>query len=380
MSKCIEALNRFLAAVKSTPPGHAGIHAVIGNEAADLDSMASAIMYGFLACRTLERRNQPHVPVINIPRRDFVLRTEAVYLFDRLGLDVTALQFIDEINLGALHRDGQLSLTLVDHNVLSQDQAPYHDAVEAIIDHHDDSGLYPRAALRRIEPVGSAATLVAEMILRDNPELLDEGTATLLLGTLLLDTVNLSPGAGRVTPKDTDVANQLRGIAGAESQTLFDALQSAKFDVSALGTGDLLRKDYKEWDGERLRYGISSVLTPLANWIAKDPDLIAGLREYLQSRNLHCLIAMMAYSGADGAFHRELAVLTPDQALRTRLLSYLNTDVSGLNPIHPPNLQDADRVDFFTLDDVSLSRKKLQPILHRFFSGMKPAGPSPDTT
>ncbi len=261
-----------------------------------------------------------------------------------------------------------LGLTLVDHNILSKDQARYGDAVEAIIDHHADMGQFPGAEPREIEPVGSAATLVADRILRAAPDLLDEGTATLLLGTILLDTVNLSASAGRVTAKDRDVAARLGGRAGGDPDALFDALQTAKFDVSNLGTEDLLRKDYKEWEAGSSRYGISSVLTPLSNWIAKDPELVQGMSDYLRSRGLKCLIAMMAYTGADDAFHRELVVLAPDRALRARLLALLEANVSGLDPMHPSDLSGAEEADFFSQADLSVSRKKLQPVLHRFFS------------
>jgi exopolyphosphatase len=326
-------------------------------------------MYGFFAS---SRHGHVHVPVINIPRRDFILRTEAVYLFDVLGIDGTALLFIDEIDLGAPHRKQGLGLTLVDHNSLSKDQAGYGDAVEAIIDHHEDMGRYPGAGLRRIEPVGSAATLVAEMMLRDQPALLDEGTATLLLGTILLDTVNLSPSARRAALKDRDVAARLGAVAHRGPNALFDALQAAKFDVSNLRTADLLRKDYKQWDAGRIMYGVSSVLTPLTNWIAMDPEIVDGLSAYLRSRDLNCLIAMMAYTGAGDAFRRELAVLAPDPALRARLRTLLRANVAGLSPIHPLGLKNAGHADFFTQEDLSLSRKKLQPILHRAFAGMKP--------
>lgn len=367
MFERIHEVNGFLARAKSCPADNTPVHVVIGNEAADLDSMTSAIMYGFFAAHRAPRGNHVPVPVVNIPRQDFVLRTEAVYLFDILGIDAAALTFSDEIDLEAVNRNDRLRLTLVDHNILSQNQARYQGAVEAIIDHHEDSGHYPHAKLRRIEPVGSAATLVAEMILGDHPALLDEGTATLFLGTILLDTVNLSPSAGRVTAKDTDVATRLRTAVRGDPNALFDALQSAKFDVSALATNDLLRKDYKEWGVGSARYGISSVLTPLANWIAKDPDLVEGLIAYLRSRDLQCLIAMMAYTDADNAFHRELAVLVPDSPLRTRLLERLEATVQGLTPIHPPGLRNA-KVDFFIQEDLALSRKKLQPVMQGFFS------------
>ena len=46
------------------------------------------------------------------------------------------LVFQDEIDLGEIHRQKGLALTLVDHNRLALPQEGLAGAVEAIIDHH----------------------------------------------------------------------------------------------------------------------------------------------------------------------------------------------------------------------------------------------------
>ena len=221
----MENLNTYLSRARAGV-GTADAGAIVmGNEAADLDSMVSAILYGQLASASGAPGAPLVVPVINCPRGDFALRTEAVYLFAALDVDVDALLFIDEINLEPLYRSGRLSLTLVDHNTLSAAQAKYTDAVDGVIDHHADGGLYPQAEPRTIEPVGSAATLVAEAVLQDRPALIDSVSATLLLGTILLDTVNLDPAAGRVTAKDRDIAARLGKVADWDADDLFARLQ-----------------------------------------------------------------------------------------------------------------------------------------------------------
>ena len=367
MTNHVETLNIYLKQARVNADGADAGAIVIGNEAADLDSMVSAILYGLLASACRASGAPPVIPVVNCPRSDFALRTEAVYLFAALGVDVDALLFIDEIDLEALHRAGRLRLTLVDHNILSAEQEKYANAVEAIIDHHTDAGLYGQANPRGIEPVGSAATLVAEAMLRDRPALIDAGAATLLLGTILLDTVNLDPAAKRVTAKDQEMAARLGEVAGSDADALFATLEAEKFNVSALGTDDLLRKDYKAWDTPSGTYGMSTVLTSLEKWIAKDPGLVAGLDAFLRSRGLACLLAMMAYTDAGGGFRRELAVYVPDPALAAGLTAMLETGDLGLSPIRPEGLTDSEQVMLFTQRNTSISRKKLQPRLHRFF-------------
>jgi exopolyphosphatase len=368
MTDRVEKLNTYLTQARANVDNADAVAIVIGNEAADLDSMVSAILYGQLASACRAPSASLVVPVINCPRGDFALRTEAVYLFAVLGIDLDALLFIDEINLKLLHRAGRLRLSLVDHNILCTDQAMYVDAVEAIIDHHVDGGLCPQAKPRRIEPVGSAATLVAEAVLRDRPTLLDAGSATLLLGTILLDTVNLDPAAERVTTKDRAIAARLGEVAALDADDLFATLQAEKFNLSALGTEDLLRKDYKDWDTPSGIYGMSTVLTSLENWINKDPDLVGGLDAFLRSRDLVCLVAMMAYTDTDGRFHRELAAHVPDPVPAASLTAMLEASDLGLKRIRTSGLAGSDQVMFFTQQNTSISRKKLQPLLHRFFS------------
>jgi len=367
MTDSIDMLNTYLAeARRSVDKADAGA-VVIGNEAADLDSMVSAILYGQLvsACRS---SSEPIVAsVINCPRADFVLRTEAVYLFAALGVDVDALLFIDEIDLDSLQRAGRLRLTLVDHNILCTDQEKYADAVVAIIDHHADSGLYPQAEPRLIEPVGSAATLVAEAMLQDRPDLINVQSATLMLGTILLDTVNLDPAAGRVTAKDQAIVNRLSEIAGSNTDDLFTKLQAEKFNLSALATGDLLRKDYKAWGSPSGSYGMSTVLTSIVDWLAREPDFVVGLDAFLRSRGLVCLVVMLAYTDAGGGFCRELALYVPDPKLAQDLTAMLEASELGLGRIRPVGMVGSEQMVLYTQRNTSISRKKLQPLLHRFF-------------
>lgn len=87
-------------------------HVVMGNEASDMDSMVSSSLHAFLRSlsplptqtgmclshsHTVHQQALMHIgeeigvehfyaPVMNIPREDFTLRTEAAWLFDKVGL------------------------------------------------------------------------------------------------------------------------------------------------------------------------------------------------------------------------------------------------------------------------------------------------------
>jgi len=109
------------------------IHAVLGNSSCDLDSVVCALVYGFFQYGSSV---ELHVPVLNICRADYSLRTDVTHVLGRCGLsDSNLLTFRDDIDLHLLHSNGQLKLTLVDCHVLSREDSVLDDAVVEVIDH-----------------------------------------------------------------------------------------------------------------------------------------------------------------------------------------------------------------------------------------------------
>ena len=75
---------------------------------------------------------------------------------------------------------------------------------------------------KTVELVGSCSTLVAEKCLA--LDVLDGHMCSLLLGTILLDTVNLDPRAGRTTGKDKDMVIRLNDRCSVAPDELYTAL------------------------------------------------------------------------------------------------------------------------------------------------------------
>ena len=347
-------LNAFLnAATRAARSGKAA-RIVMGNEASDLDSMASSVLFAFSKGTVSD--GLPNVPVMNVPREDFNLRTEAVWLFRESGVSAADLLFLDDLDLGKLFAAGGSKLVLVDHNKLSNKQSNWADSVEEIIDHHANEGLYPQAK-KVIEPTGSAATLVTEILLSSAPDDLESGVAALALGTILLDTVNLDPQAKRVTPRDEFIVKRILDAVTLDRQALFDSLQFEKFNVAALSSRDILRKDFKEYRMGSVMCGMSSALLPLTDWMKNDVTLEGAYQQYLAERKLDVLLVMSAYNAPD--FIRELAVHSPDAALRQRMAEFMNQAGLGLTAL----VATTANTDFYAQADLSQSRKKLQPLL-----------------
>lgn len=359
-------LNRYLLESKNDINSKSIDYLVVGAEAADLDSMASSIAYAyFLSAMENDRVIVPLMPIV---RADFKLRTEAVYVFDRAGIDLTNLIFLDDIDFETLVKRAG-GLVLVDHNQLPDPLSHLENKVAIILDHHRDQGQYLHAVMRAIEPVGSTATLVGEELIAHCPNIVDRHLALLLWGTILLDTVNLDHGAGRVTPRDEQTASVLMGFCPIDqNQTeYFHGIQAAKFNTSPLSTFDLLRKDYKEFKSGRISWGIASVLLSLTQWGKMDTELCLGFEACLHRRNLDLLISMNAYRTP--GFSRDLAVYCTTEVLHDNLIDFLQNKGLDLTPLsfmdQKPCRQG--KISFYRQGNLENSRKKLTPLLDDYF-------------
>ncbi|XP_053134264.1 exopolyphosphatase PRUNE1 isoform X2 [Hemicordylus capensis] len=344
------------------------VHVVMGNESCDLDSAVSALALSYFFAKTLLDSKAAFIPVLNIPRLDFPLRTESTFLLKQQHIPESALIFRDEIDLFALHRAGLLSLTLVDHHVLPRD-ADLEEAVVEVIDHRPLERERGPSCKVTSELVGSCATLVTERILQGScaeAQVLDRQTAALLHATIVLDCVNMAPEAGKVTPRDTHYASLL------ESQfpdlpprsSIFEALQTAKFDVSGLTTDEMLRKDLKTLSGKEVTIALSAVYMNLKAFLGR-PGLEQELRAFCQQRCYDALLAMTISFNESKEPFRQLAVYSQQAELRTAVCqalersSHPSLDLSPLTSPFPTVLA-------YDQGNATASRKKVLPIVRGF--------------
>jgi len=346
---------------------------VLGNESADLDSIVSALTYAFLL-HTKASSGSTVVPVVNIAREDFVLRTETVFIFKRLKLDPQGLVFIDDVNLAELHAEQRLELVLVDHNRLGPQQAALEPAIIEILDHHDDQGAYPSGTACDIRPVGSTTTLVTERALAAAAE--DDSASTfvvqlkyaaLLLSGILVDTVNLDSSKGRCTEPDVAAAKALTALIDIDNTELFQQLQTAKGDIGTLSAGDLLRKDYKQIEVNGIVVGFASVVAPLATFFQK-PDAEEAHLKLCARLKLDALVVMTTCHSP--TFSRELLVYIASE--NTKLSSVVPSLVSDggleLTPLEPGRLWPTAQA--FNQGATKKSRKVVLPLISDLLSKM----------
>jgi len=196
--------------------------------------------------------------------------------------------------------------------------------------------------------------------------------ATALLGTILLDSVNMSPEAGKGTIRDSDAirdlvdnadwsrlswrAREVLGItrripkkddgggggdrnddgrAVPDTTAFYEALQRAKFDVEfwkSLSIRDALRLDYKQFsaataDGVSTSFGASTVLVPLDDFLrcgsrGNDDDdekvgvtssslFVEGIRAYMNEVDVWFLGIVLSFA-VDGTYRRQLVLCGKD--------------------------------------------------------------------
>lgn len=143
-------------------------------------------------------------------------------------------------------------LILVDHHICDP-KLPWGRLIQ-IFDHRPiNYTLFtkPSDCIASLKKVGSCATLITEVIktnqsLADFPEILP-----LLRATIVLDTVNFSPSAGKTKPLDVEMNTELEHLLNVDEANrleLFNEIVKARSDISSMTSVQLLLKDLKMID------------------------------------------------------------------------------------------------------------------------------------
>ena len=374
------------------------VRLVVGNEASDPDSCASAIAVARELAHAWPAAAWPDTvaaPVLAIPRADFKLQLDRVHLLRRAGLAGTGdgvdwspahVTFIDELDWAALAKSGRLELFLVDHNKLPAALAAYGAHVREIVDHHEDEGEYEwvepgvgsaagPAARRNVEfGIGSCASLVAERLEAKAPALAREpAVAALLLGAVVLDTANLQPKAKAQKAREAAVAQRLLAAAApllgvsadASGRTaFFDELLEVKADAATLlqfATADLLRQDFKSetLPGSGVAVGVASVVVGVDPLLAR-ADLLADMRAFAAARGLGLLLLM----SCDFRNRRRQLVVHAEPPLLDAVVAHLR-DALELTPMTGGSSGDDPALKAYEQGAYAISRKALMPILRK---------------
>ncbi|EDV95196.1 exopolyphosphatase PRUNE1 [Drosophila grimshawi] len=323
------------------------LHLVIGNESCDLDSAVSAVTLAFIYAQ--RQQEHDYVPVLNIPRIDYPLKTEVGHMFNKCDINEEMLLFRDDLP-NQLASD--IDVILVDHHI-SQLAAN----VSEILDHRPLEQnavmqLLPAHCVRQIEPeIGSCATLVGERYLAEEQPRSSRVTQ-LLHATILLDTINFSSAAKRFCPSDLLMVDQLEQMQQHSDdsseegnirrrQQLFDELVTARADISKLSLTEVLRKDMKQLQTERHTVPIAG-LPMLARDFIEKSDAELAIRQFAAGSNLLVILGMLVPPQTGGGqVQRDVALisLTGQRQLVERVRLALLESQSPPLQLHPHEVE-----------------------------------------
>lgn len=405
MSTCglvMPAVSTFLKGSKRvlTEPIVQKIAVVLGNQASDADSIISSLCYAkFLQ----DRHQRTHIPLTCMSRKDLVFRREVQLLLNTVNVDLSDLICTEDIQLHKLFDTNCLSLVLSDHNELEHALSSLSESVVEIIDHHADNGLYQWVKPNRRNIafdkhtskalVGSTCTLVAEKYFESSIPMCDE-VATLLMGVIALDTINMDPHAGIGTERDGAALEKLRSISTHSQNDLFELLRGAKLDPEfwrQLSVDDVLRIDYKTFQSAAMKdkqvptLGMAAALMPLQAFLSKQ-ELYETAKKVMAEQNLGLLVVMTFVH--QPAPHRELLLLAnkKHEAVFNAVVQYvqdstqhslncsllLDEDATAKARFQPTSISADEWILCAALKqgDAKASRKQVAPLLTNFLGSI----------
>ena len=378
---------------QATPAAAAPLTVVLGNAAADADSIVSALCLAYL--RSSKESVEGFVPVVSVSRSELALRRETELLLKEVNLELSDLICLDEIASSSV-----ASIILVDHNTMSAkaaSQLPASASVVEIYDHHVDAQKHLHIspskrqiafdAEKKVATVGSTCTLVAELFLASSganskEQQLDSTVSTLLLGVIALDTANGDPAVGKACPRDLEAMTTLEARrAGLGRDALFEKLKSAKMDVSfwrGLTVEQCLLLDYKQQPIPTFCHGpevgVASVLLPVMEMLGK-PDFASGFSRYMVQCDLD-MLGVMSFV-MEPVPQRELLLVTRS-APRLEQVSafFLNDATLALSELAVDSraaeamLGLGLHVRAFAQGNVKASRKQVLPLVSGFYESI----------
>ena len=369
-SKGMEELRSFLKAAKtSLNKEEQMVTIVLGNESADLDSVVSAVMLAYLKKRV--GSHEVYVPLVNIRRADLALRADVTWLLEVTGVEVSDLLFVDEVDMHELHRKKRVAIYLVDQNRLPRMLEKLEEVVVGVLDHHVDEGKLMNIEERHIAPVGSCASLVAEMIAAQDPQILaDHSVCKLMLSAILADTVCLNRDTGRTTDLDEQMAALLlRGAGSLGAKGLFENLRELKCSQESFGTYDTLRRDFKQWRFGNVEVGMSSNNLPVQRIVGRE-NFHRDLDCFMKDKKLDYLFILPSFVDEAQVYRRQLVIIPSAQCVPhiARLSQHLTAEAVGLHLQEELQAGMPTGSLVFQQRNVKASRKVLQPILQEFFA------------
>lgn len=331
---------------------------VIGNQSADLDSIASSISAAYYLSKTSHSK---YIPIINSTESILKSKKECMYMLECLSIGLEDLVFISD------WKKNQVSeIVLVDHNELDvkEKDLDFSNLVTGIIDHHLDKEGFKSASPRIIDTsAGSCATLVSELFLKSNVEL-DESFASMMLFPILSDTDNLTM---RASKKDCEMVEFLKRSSTLNPVDLYQKIVQLKYETDLNeDMSTLLKKDYKQYENDGNYWGLSSVAFSAKKMIEEN-NFFDDIGKFIAENGLYFYGILSCFKQDSNDFKKDLVLFGSEEFLR-----YLKSslDMSNLDFIKESYNQDLSFI-LYDIIDLKLTRKYWHPNLEKILKSYK---------
>lgn len=205
---------------------------VFGHQNPDTDAIASSYAFAYLAKNAYKM--DAEVVALGEPNE------ETAFALDYFG--VTAPRVVESAKA-----EGVDTVILTDHNEFQQSLSDINDVtIFGVVDHHRVANFETANPLfMRVEPVGSASSIVYRMYKENNLEVPKE-IAGLLLSGLISDTLLLKSPTTHMT--DHKVAEELANLAGVNLEEYGMSLLKAGTNLASKSEAELIDIDAKTFE------------------------------------------------------------------------------------------------------------------------------------
>lgn len=347
-------VNEFLRKTKNLYAQAHRASVVIGNQSADLDSIASAISMSYYLT-SISQNMTIYIPFINSTRAIISTKKECLYFFKSLSIDFESdLLFLSD---WCSNKDVD-ELILVDHNELDDKQKAlnFSNLVTGIVDHHLDKGNFVSANPRIIDTsVGSNATLICDLIYKSKIKY-DDTFSLLMLMPILSDTNNLKM---RASQKEFEMVEYLQEMGRYDCDKIYKQIEELKFSNDLLeDTQILLQKDYKQYAVNGKNWGMSSVTFCIREW-SNDEKNLEKMFNFMRENNLifYGMLSCFKETKSD-SFERDLLLVGNFKELE----HFADPKLNLVKEFKDKSVYCA----LYDVAEVNLTRKHWQPILESF--------------
>lgn len=212
---------------------------VFGHQNPDSDAIGSSLAFAYLAKEAYGLDTE--AVALGTPNE------ETAFVLDYFGVEAPRV-------VTSAKEEGVDTVILTDHNEFQQSISDIADlTVYGVVDHHRVANFETASPLyMRLEPVGSASSIVYRMFKESNVEV-PKALAGLMLSGLISDTLLLKSPTTHET--DHQVAKELAAIAGVDLEEYGLAMLKAGTNLASKSAEELIDIDAKtfELNGNKVR-------------------------------------------------------------------------------------------------------------------------------